>query len=731
MKQKRILPTEKIESRRRSFLGWEHRATVLSNVCKYFGVILLASVGQLARGAATARAADGLADVAVHAYATSAVLKEGAQLRMSQYSPCRRLPAVLDGLPFFRLPQSDDTLEFTVRGAGKVYVIPLKPLSKDAELSLNTAGFRVEEGLSVDVQYVLYETKITMTNETLPVFSAELAPAKPVLLKGLYALVANGGPDVPLDRMDEQLKRLAESNVLRRFAVSRKQRGQVPAAPTYHFYPPEGAMNDPNGIIYWKGLYHYFYQFRPADLPVGFWKGHAVSRDLVHWIDLPVFLYESCASGGALVEADRVTYMWGGGSGRIAISRDPLLMDWEYDMKPVIPGKIPGPDPAMGCFQDPCPFKIGDRYYVLFSTGPGGEKNAFSFDGFPFWHLFESDEMASGWKYSGDFMDRLTSALHGRPGEDGAVCAFNRIGHDRHLLVWASHRLGPQYYVGRFDETAKRFIPQSFARMDSPQGLLNWTASGEDRQEGVVNVISKIQQNFMTPASSAGEVHTQVRQFSLDDDGRVLMRPAPGMESLRGKHQEVQPRLLPSNEEIVFPELSGDTKELIIEIEARQAKALRVSVRRSPAREEVTDISFYPYIWMMGDARAFAEAGQPWDKFGDYLGAHGAVVLDTTRSSLLPKRILAPDVIELEPWVLADKGKSRRPLRLHIYLDKAVVEVFVNDRKYTATCVFPSREDSMGVSVTALGGDAFLKAAEGWDMNPAPVQDGKAARLLK
>jgi beta-fructofuranosidase len=417
--------------------------------------------------------------------------------------------------------------------------------------------------------------------------------------------------------------------------------------------------------------------------------------------------------------------MWGGASGKIAVSRDPLLMDWEFDMKAAIPGNIPGPDPAMGCFQDPCPFKIGGRYYALFSTGPGGEKNAFSFDSFPFWHLFESDAMAAGWKYSGDFMDRLTAALYGRPGEDGAVCSFNPIGHDQRLLVWASHRLGPQYFVGRFDEAAKRFTPQSFARMSSPQGLLNWTASGGDRQEGTVNVISKIQQNFMTPTSSGGEVHTQVRQFSLDDEGRVLMRPAPGMDSLRGKHQEVQPRLLPSNEEIVIPELSGDTKELVIEIEARQAKALRVSVRRSPAREEATDISFYPYIWMMGDAGAFAAAGQPWDKFGDYLGAHGAVVVDTSRSSLLPKRILAPDMIELEPRVLAGEGKSRKPLRLHIYLDKAVVEVFVNDFKYTATCVFPTRKDSTGVSVTALGGEAFLKAAEGWDMSPAPVQDGE------
>lgn len=692
------------------------------NIRKFFCAFLM--LLRFAYGAPTDRSeSPGLADVDVHSYATSAVLKEGVQLRMSQYSPCRGLPSVLDGLPFFRMPQSDDTLDFTIRSAGKIYVIPLKPLSKEMKISLDAAGFHAEQGLSVDVQYVRFETTIAMTNGTFPVYSGEPAPSTRVRLKGLYALVANGGPDVPLAYTDEQLKRIGESPVLRRFAASREQRRQIPCVPTYHFYPPEGAMNDPNGLIYWKGLYHYFYQFRPADLDRGFWKGHAASRDLVHWTDLPVFLYESSASGGVLVEPDRVTYMWGGTSGKIAVSQDPLLMDWEYDMKAVIPGNIPGPDPAMGCFQDPCPFKIGDRYYALFSTGPGGEKNAFSFDGFPFWHLFESGSMVAGWKYEGDFMDRLTAALYCRPGEDGAVCSFNPIGRDRHLLVWASHRLGPHYFVGKFDETAKRFVPQSHARMCSGQGLLNWTSSGGDKQEGIVNVISKLGQNFMIPTSSGGEVHTLVRQFSLGDNGQVIMQPVPGMVSLRGKHQEIEPRLLPANEEIVIPELSGDTKELIIEIELRQAKALRISVRRSPAREEATDVSFYPYIWMMGDTRAFAEAGRPWDKFGDYLGAHSAVVLDTSHSSLLPKRILAPDMIEIEPGVLTGEGKPRKPLRLHIYLDKAMVEIFINDSKYTASCVFPSREDSTGVSVTALGGDAFLNTAEGWDMNPAPVQN--------
>ncbi|GIW49484.1 MAG: hypothetical protein KatS3mg080_0095 [Anoxybacillus sp.] len=52
----------------------------------------------------------------------------------------------------------------------------------------------------------------------------------------------------------------------------------------YHLMPPVGLMNDPNGLIYWKGTYHVFYQWMPFQTTHGakFW-GHYTSRDFVHW----------------------------------------------------------------------------------------------------------------------------------------------------------------------------------------------------------------------------------------------------------------------------------------------------------------------------------------------------------------------------------------------------------------------------------------------------------------
>ncbi|MBT8308101.1 MAG: glycoside hydrolase family 32 protein [Maribacter sp.] len=65
-----------------------------------------------------------------------------------------------------------------------------------------------------------------------------------------------------------------------------------PYRPQFHFSPEEKWMNDPNGMVYHKGMYHLFYQYHPDDIVWGpmHW-GHATSRDLVHWEHKPIALF--------------------------------------------------------------------------------------------------------------------------------------------------------------------------------------------------------------------------------------------------------------------------------------------------------------------------------------------------------------------------------------------------------------------------------------------------------
>ncbi len=66
----------------------------------------------------------------------------------------------------------------------------------------------------------------------------------------------------------------------------------TPYREQYHFGPYKNWINDPNGLCYYKGYYHMFYQANPHEQKWGhmYW-GHAVSRDLVHWIHLPYVLF--------------------------------------------------------------------------------------------------------------------------------------------------------------------------------------------------------------------------------------------------------------------------------------------------------------------------------------------------------------------------------------------------------------------------------------------------------
>src|SRR6476469_3440399 len=67
---------------------------------------------------------------------------------------------------------------------------------------------------------------------------------------------------------------------------------QEPHRPQIHFSPKEKWMNDPNGMVFYKDVYHLFYQYYPDSTVWGpmHW-GHATSTDMIHWVHKPIALY--------------------------------------------------------------------------------------------------------------------------------------------------------------------------------------------------------------------------------------------------------------------------------------------------------------------------------------------------------------------------------------------------------------------------------------------------------
>lgn len=147
----------------------------------------------------------------------------------------------------------------------------------------------------------------------------------------------------------------------------------------YHYKPQKGWMNDPNGLVYFKGYYHVFYQHAPNNVVP--WQepmcwGHARTKDFLEWEELPVALTPStpydragCWSGTAIVKDDRLYLFYAGITAEsviaVAVSDDGINFE-KYEGNPIIATYPPegGPD-----FRDPAVCCMNGIYYCVVASG--------------------------------------------------------------------------------------------------------------------------------------------------------------------------------------------------------------------------------------------------------------------------------------------------------------------------------------------------------------------------
>ena len=503
----------------------------------------------------------------------------------------------------------------------------------------------------------------------------------------------------------EQEAQLRDNPLLARFRASREKLAADPYRPRYHFTSPEGKLNDPNGLCFWQGRWHLFYQAYPPEDPRQHW-GHAVSSDLIHWRDLPYAIYpnpeERSFSGSTLVESDRVIAMYHGTKlgNMVAVSRDPLLLNWEkLTGGAVVPLKRPDGSPQPFGVYDPCIWKQGDFYYQLSSgcvPGPGRGSGGFPNDpatGLRANFLLRSKDLIT-WEYLHPFYEKDP---YGLVGDDGACPYFWPIG-DRHILIHFSHMSGAKYLLGRYDTENQRLIVTGGGNFNfgavGPSGVHAPTAA----PDGKGGVIVMFNMNEGKPTPGWDHVLSLPRRLTLSPEGDLLQEPAGDYASLRGPRKTVGKTVLPANREIVLEGIRGNCLELQAEIDPKNASSVELNLLRSPDETEVTLVSIYP------------QRGMPYTNRGGRKGQDTVVVLDTSRSSLLPDVRSRPP--ESAPLYLP----AGQPIKLQVFLDRSIVEVFVNGRQCLATRVYPGNPESLGVSLRAIGNDAVLTSAEAWEM---------------
>jgi beta-fructofuranosidase len=502
--------------------------------------------------------------------------------------------------------------------------------------------------------------------------------------------------------LQEQEEQLKTNPLLIRMNESRKKLASDEFRPIYHYVNPEGNLNDPNGLCFWQGNWHMFYQAYPPEDTRQHW-GHVTSKDLIHWKDLPYAIYPNperhVFSGSTLVDGDRVIAMYHGTTvgNMVAVSSDPLLLNWEkVTGQAVIPAKSKSGFPLPYSVFDPCIWKKDTVYYALSAgrlpEGPGGKPVRADF-------LFRSLDLAN-WEYMHEFVedDRFTLV-----GDDGACPYFWPIG-DRFILPFFSHMSGGQYLLGDYDKQNDKFIVTNAGKFNfgawGPSGVHAPSAT-PDGKGGVIIIFNM---NPGRPTKGWDQIMTLPRRLTLISKDELGIEPAGEIESLRYNPKHIAAMKLPANKEIVLKSISGNAMEIVAEIDLKNAPMVEINVLRSPNKEEYTRISI------------FKERG--YNKGREYNpGArvpninYSLVSLETSYSSVLPDaRSRAPETAP----VMISPGET---VKMRIFIDKSVVEVFINGKQCIAARVYPGLKESVGVSLRSQGQDAELKSLDAYQMN--------------
>lgn len=477
---------------------------------------------------------------------------------------------------------------------------------------------------------------------------------------------------------EEQKEQLKTNELMMQYRAYRKQHRDEPFYPSYHFWAPDGKINDPNGLCYYNGFYHVFYQQYPPCYPYQHW-GHAISTDMVHWRDLPSAIYpdieEACYSGNTLVEEDRVIAMYHGrGIGNmIATSSDPLLLNWEKNpANPVLPHPPTAPDekPPYRIF-DPYLWREEDGYYALSGSHMDGAMKEY---------LFFSRDLTH-WTYLGPLMDENPFVENPN---DGACPYFLPFGKnpDGRILFFFSHSSGSRALVGTYNKVTHKFTPKSCMKFSYDSvGFSSLIAPcAIPDGNGGAYVIYNMGDSLMNIPRKG--MFSLMRHVTEDDEGNVRILPAAQNEVLRQKEIWQGEVALTAFERVALP-ANGKCVEITASLHMGKARSVEFRVLCDKAGREYTTVSL--------------TAGKNRGKLFLYL------TVDTSHASL------SPDVIGRMPDTTRFAWDGTSPISLRIFVDKCMVEVFAGEHAALCQLAYATLPDADGITVEAIGSDARLE----------------------
>ena len=330
-----------------------------------------------------------------------------------------------------------------------------------------------------------------------------------------------------------------------------QQKGEVSAVvsyketyrPQFHFTPQTNWMNDPNGLVYFDGEYHLFYQYNPFGDTWGHidW-GHAVGRDLVHWQNLPVALPEESGvmifSGSAVVDEKNTSGFGQNGKPpivaiytgyhpadgrqdqRIAYSTDRGRTWTKYSGNPVI-------DINSTEFRDPKVFwyERNKRWIMVLVLAAERKVRFYASPDLKRWTHLSDFGPAGATGGAWECPDLFELPLDGKPGRTkwGLIVNLNPGG-----FAGGS---GAQYFIGSFDGThfsaegEDKLLPAPKGECADFEGTSygGWTATGTAFGSGPARAPAIDSKQHVVGAFGSGLVNSRI---SGDDSQGTLKSPS-------------------------------------------------------------------------------------------------------------------------------------------------------------------------------------------------------------
>lgn len=486
--------------------------------------------------------------------------------------------------------------------------------------------------------------------------------------------------------------------------------------PQFHFTAPEHWMNEPHAPFFFNGQYHLFYQHNPHGPYWGniHW-GHAVSRDMVQWRDLPMALSpgkydvdpDGCWSGSAIMDDEGLPMLFytAGDHSRspdqlIASARSAFRVDQDNDLK----AWIKSADPVVvqregqgwfGNFRDPFLWKEEDTWYMLVGTGILGKGGAAI--------LYTSKDLQD-WTCR-DYFYVGNYSKYPKTGRMWELPVFLKIGSsgdvskDKYIFIVNPWFGEPSeyynkfmfYWLGTFDKESCRFIPddeipQTFVfgeHFTGPSGIIDPKGRA---------VIFSLLQDFRTDKQQyhAGWAHCAGLpiELKLGADNLLTVAPIEELQALRKSKLVSLSDMTKEETNSQLEFIHEAMLEIILELQPSSAGQYGIKLRRTPDGAEET------LIYYDRNKREFN--------------------VDKTKSSLDP---------DARKGIQGGKLDLYGSLKLHLYLDHSVIEAYANQRKLLATRVYPTREDAWGIQIWG-DGSVHVRSMEIWSMNAFNKADG-------